>query len=211
MFACALLGARGVAAAEAARPTEPPTLEALMARDGRPSGREARFREQKQLALLSEPIESRGTLYFVPPDRLCRETTEPTRSRLVIDGDRFALPRRGRRRRGGSLREPDRARVRRQLHRAVQRRPRRRCASATSPRSPPPARRLERSRSGPAHRPLADFIERVTLEGAGARSSAWSWSRRGGDRTTTTFHDVVVDHRFTPEEIERWFALPEAE
>jgi hypothetical protein len=34
---------------------------------------------------------------------------------------------------------------------------------------------------------------------------------RDGDRTTSTFRDVVVDRRFTPEEIERLFALPEAE
>jgi hypothetical protein len=55
------------------------------------SGVEARFREEKQLALLSEPIESRGTLYFVPPNRLSRETREPSASRLVIDGDRVSF------------------------------------------------------------------------------------------------------------------------
>ena len=48
----------------------------------------ARFREEKRLALLSEPLESRGTLTFVPPNRLSRETSEPSASRLVIDGDR---------------------------------------------------------------------------------------------------------------------------
>src|SRR5262245_34974195 len=69
----------------------PATLEALMRGMAGASGVEARFREEKRLALLSEPIESRGTLYFVPPNRLSRETTEPSRTRLVIDGERFSF------------------------------------------------------------------------------------------------------------------------
>src|SRR5512138_2290844 len=69
----------------------PATLEALMRGMAGASGVEAHFREEKRLALLSEPVESRGTLYFVPPNRLSRETSEPSRSRLVIDGDRVSF------------------------------------------------------------------------------------------------------------------------
>jgi hypothetical protein len=46
----------------------------------------ANFREQKQIALLEEPLESSGTLYFVPPDRFARFTSRPEASLLVIDG-----------------------------------------------------------------------------------------------------------------------------
>jgi outer membrane lipoprotein-sorting protein len=82
----ALPSAAGTRAAE-----EPPTLEALMKGMAGASGVVARFREEKRLALLSEPVESRGTLYFVPPNRLSRETTEPSASRLVIDGNRVSF------------------------------------------------------------------------------------------------------------------------
>ena len=67
------------------------TLEALMAGMAGAPGVVARFREEKRLALLSEPLVSRGTLYFVPPNRLSRETSEPSVTRLVIDGDRFSF------------------------------------------------------------------------------------------------------------------------
>src|SRR5262245_12049028 len=68
---------------------QPPTHEALIRGMAGAPCVEAHFREQKQLALLSEPLESRGILYFVPPNRLSRETTVPSQTRLVIDGDRF--------------------------------------------------------------------------------------------------------------------------
>jgi len=51
----------------------------------------AEFEETKQLAMLSQPLVARGTVYFVPPARLVREVTSPGRSRLVVDGDRVVF------------------------------------------------------------------------------------------------------------------------
>jgi outer membrane lipoprotein-sorting protein len=65
-----------------------PTLEEVMRWLAGSGGVEARFHESRQIAILSEPIESAGMLYFAPPDWLARHVTEPAESRLVVRGGR---------------------------------------------------------------------------------------------------------------------------
>ncbi|MDX1650189.1 MAG: outer membrane lipoprotein carrier protein LolA, partial [Myxococcota bacterium] len=163
----------------------------------------ARFREVKEIGMLSVPLEVRGTLWFVPPDRLARVTTEPSRTRLVIDGDRFAFHDEA----GGEsldlaanplAREfvenfivlfggdPQalRARYEPQLHLDGE------------------AWRLVLR---PRHRPLADVVERVTLEGEGRRLARMELRETDGDRTTTHFLEVDAERRFDEEELARIF------
>ena len=73
---------------ERAAPTE---LEELMDMFASSGGVQARFRESRHLAILTAPIETRGMLYFAPPDRLARHTTWPGRASVVVDGDRVAF------------------------------------------------------------------------------------------------------------------------
>jgi hypothetical protein len=49
------------------------------------------FKETRRLALLADPIETEGVLYFAPPDRLVRQTTRPGSSRIVVHGGRVAF------------------------------------------------------------------------------------------------------------------------
>jgi outer membrane lipoprotein-sorting protein len=197
-----LLTAHAAGAAEPA-----PTLEELMAGMAETPGVEARFLETKEIALLSEPLLTRGTLAFVPPDRLVRTTTEPSRSRLVIAGDRFSFTDAA----GGDavdlsanplarefvdnfivLFNGDLAALRRRYE---------------------PELRAEGAgwelTLRPRHRPLSDLIERITLTGSGGALLRMEMLERDGDRTTTRFEEVKVDRRFTPEEIERLFAVDE--
>jgi len=51
----------------------------------------ARFSERKELAILSEPLESSGTLLFRAPGRLEKHTLAPERESLVLDGSRLVL------------------------------------------------------------------------------------------------------------------------
>ena len=44
----------------------------------------AEFRESREVALLVEPLESRGLLYFVPPDRMARFTTPCMLSTVLL-------------------------------------------------------------------------------------------------------------------------------
>jgi hypothetical protein len=54
-------------------------------------GFEAQYVEQKHLALLAAPLESRGTLYFAPPGHLLRRVTEPQASSVLIDHKRMRV------------------------------------------------------------------------------------------------------------------------
>jgi outer membrane lipoprotein-sorting protein len=208
-LAGALLAAGGAGSTEAAQKAATPTLEALMAGMAETSGVMASFLERKEIALLSEPLETHGHLVFVPPDHLVRTTEAPSASRLVIAGERFAF----RDAAGGDavdlsanplarefvenfivLFNGDLAKLRDRYEPTF---------TATGTTWSLALR--------PRHRPLSDLIERITLEGTGPTLQRMEMLERDGDRTTTTFQDVVVDRRFTPEEIERLFALPEAE
>lgn len=51
----------------------------------------ADFNETRQISLLTDPIETRGILYFSPPNRLARETTWPSQSRIAVHGVQVAF------------------------------------------------------------------------------------------------------------------------
>ena len=61
-----------------------PELESLLASFGSMPGLSARFREEKHLLLLREPLVSHGALYFAPPDRMLRRVEKPIESFLVL-------------------------------------------------------------------------------------------------------------------------------
>ena len=68
-----------------------PTLESVMGRLADSGGVEAHFTESRRLTILSQPIESRGVLYFAPPDWLARHVTEPGEARVVVREDRVSF------------------------------------------------------------------------------------------------------------------------
>jgi outer membrane lipoprotein-sorting protein len=193
--------------AAAAQSEAPPTLEALMKGMAGAPGVQARFREQKQLALLSQPLESRGMLYFVPPDRLSRETSEPSGTRLVIDGDRFSF----RDAAGGEAMDLSSNPIAREyvsnfivLFNGD--------LEALRKRYEPT---FTTSGEGwqldlrPRAKPLRDFIERVTLAGRGRALARMELVEVGGDRTTTWFEEVRTDRAFSAEELARIFPAQE--
>jgi len=168
----------------------------------------AHFREAKQLALLSEPLESRGTIYFVPPNRLCRETSAPSETRLVIDGDRFSF----RDATGSQAVDLSASPVAREyvanfmvLFNGD--------LTALRRRYEPD---FHVDASGwqlalrPRGKPLSEFIERVTLIGRGRALDRIELVEAGGDRTTTWFEDVHTDRAFSSDELARIFAEPTA-
>jgi outer membrane lipoprotein-sorting protein len=68
-----------------------PTVEEVMQRLAQSGGVAARFHESRQIAILREPIESAGMLYFAPPNWLARHVTEPGESRVVVRDDRVTF------------------------------------------------------------------------------------------------------------------------
>jgi outer membrane lipoprotein-sorting protein len=170
------------------------------------SGVWARFVEHKEIALLSEPIETRGTLVFVPPDRLRRSTAAPSRSELVIAGDRFAFHDEA----GSDAVDLSASPLARQfvdnfivLFNGD--------LGDLRERYEPEFTATDAEWSlalRPRQRPLSDLIERITLVGTGPLLRSMEMLEKDGDRTTTRFSDVEVDRHFTPAELEQLFALP---
>lgn len=67
-----------------ATPAQPAGFEVLLDAFSRMPGLEAGFVEEKHLALLAEPLESRGRLFFARPGLLLRRVEAPRRSEVVI-------------------------------------------------------------------------------------------------------------------------------
>jgi outer membrane lipoprotein-sorting protein len=85
-----LICSGGSLASDATDPA-PTELVALMERFAESGGVRARFRELRHLAILIDPIETTGMLYFAPPDRLARHATWPGRSSVVVGARRVSL------------------------------------------------------------------------------------------------------------------------
>ena len=87
LLALAALGAEPAAPPQQAGPPAGTiTLDDLLAHMATTTGVVAEFREIKTLKLLDAPLETRGTIYYAPPDRLARVTRDPAETRLVLDG-----------------------------------------------------------------------------------------------------------------------------
>jgi outer membrane lipoprotein-sorting protein len=206
--AAALLLLAAGAGAHAAPPAgayaaAPATLEALMAGMAGAKGVRAEFREVKTLALLSRPLESRGVLSFVPPDRMVRRTLEPAPSSLVVDGRRVTFTDAS----GGAPVDLSADPSAREfvdnfttIFRGDLESLRRRYEVAFES-EPPRWRLLLRPRDALLQR----FVDSLTLEGEGEAMRQMTLVERDGDRTETWFERVETDRAFTPEEIRELF------
>jgi hypothetical protein len=79
--------ARQDAGAEASSPRNIATLDGLLARFRAIPGLYARYREEKHIALLAEPIVSEGTIHFAPPRKMARHARTPSPSHIVLDAE----------------------------------------------------------------------------------------------------------------------------
>jgi len=186
---------------------QPPELAELLARIAASSGVEAEFHESKELTLLAAPLESRGTIYFAPPGRFARFTTEPRFSALIVGADEIRL------REGAGEPEVDLsgnriARVfadniivlwsgdREELDRLY--------AAEFGGSSAAWELRL-----APRSAPLSEAIASIVLRGDAEAMREMTVEELDGDRTVTRFDSVASDRDFTPAEIERIFVAGE--
>lgn len=183
------------------------TLPELMRRMADTPGVVAQFVEKKELALLDQPLVTRGTLYFVPPNRLARHTEAPGASTIIIDGDRLLF----RDAAGGEdvdLASNPLARVFVDnfivLFNGDLSALRKRYATEFST----DAERWNLTLT-PRHAPLDRLIASITLRGDAGGMREMTLLEKAGDRTTTTFVEVDPRHVFAPAELAAVFALPE--
>lgn len=211
--------ARAVAAAEqapapavhAATPADtavvaerPQTLEDLMRVMAETPGVVADFTETKRLAILEAPLQTRGRLYFIPPDRMARHTNAPGKSSLIIDGDRLRFEDEA----GNDdidlaanpvarvfvenfivLFNGDLAELRRRYE---------------------PTFKVDGERWSltlvPKAAPLARLIESIEMRGDAAGMRSMTLREEGGDTTETVFENLDTRHRFSEREIADYFA-----
>ncbi len=180
-------------------------LAEILRRMASTPGVEALFDESKQLALLAAPLETRGVIYFVPPDRFARFTTRPGKSALLVNGESVEL-------REGPGAEPidlsgNRvARVFVENFVALWSGDRDRLERLYAPEFRG-TREAWELRLVPRRAPLADVIAVVTLRGDRASMQELIVEERDGDRTTTRFGATRSDRVFTPAELQQIFVV----
>jgi outer membrane lipoprotein-sorting protein len=88
-----IAGPLAVVLAVAAGPAKAaaPDVDQLLARFAAAPGISARFREEKHMAMLDQPLVNEGTIAFAPPSRFVRHTEKPLASTLLIDGNKLAF------------------------------------------------------------------------------------------------------------------------
>lgn len=185
---------------------QPLSVDSLLARFRALPGLQANFHETKKLLLLKAPLTSEGTIHFAPPGKLARHTTGPAESTLVVDAHevRFfdgessqSIPLEG----NPVVRlfvdaflkvlEGDKAALEKIF-----------------------TIELKPSAAGwtmvllPRIKPMNEVLDRLILEGDGAVLSRLTVREKSGDETVTTFSQVDIQHRYTPEEIRRIFGKP---
>jgi len=180
------------------------TVDAIVRGMAGEKGVEARFSEKIEMALLSMPLENRGRLYFIPPRRMARFTSEPAETALIVDGEALRF-REGEEEVDLSsspmarhfvdnlvvLWSGDVEELRRRYRVSL---------STSGPDGEVWALLLE-----PRRAPLNRFIESIRLTGAGRKIDEMSLLQKDGDRTTTRFEEVVVDRSFSEAELQRLF------
>lgn len=182
----------------------PADLSGLLAGMRSSVGVVAAFTETRELALLSSPLESAGTIYFVPPDRMVRVVTRPGRSRLVVDGSRARFEDET----GAHDLDLGASPVARQLvdsfvvlFRGDEPRLRELYDCTYEAGGSSWSLRLV-----PRSTPLDRMVASMHLVGTGARIDRMETLEPDGDRTVAVFGDTDVQHRFSREELSRLFA-----
>lgn len=184
-------------------PGDEPVLDAVLERMASTSGVEAVFEERKELSLLTEPLESRGVLYFVPPDRFARFTLHPGFTALVVDGDVVHL-REGREGDDTDLSGNPIARVFAENFVALWSGDRAKLEHLYTPALRGDASNWE-LRLEPRRAPLAGALDAITLRGDRDAVREMIVQERDGDRTVTRFPEANGDRVFTGAEIEQIF------
>ena len=197
--------ATALASTTAAEPVRPHDLSSMLAAMRSTTGVVAEFTETKELSLLSAPLESAGTIYFVPPRRFARTVTSPSRSRLVVDGDKVRMEDAS----GTKALDLSSTPIARQI-----------VDSFIVLFNGDEARLKElyeaeyRAGAGdewhlkltPKSMPLDRMIARFEMTGRGARIDRMEAVEPDGDKTVTLFGKTEIDHRFTEEELAGLFA-----
>ena len=203
----------------------PPTLAALLAGFRTMPGFEARFEEEKTLALLAAPLRSRGRLYFAPPATLLRRVDAPNPHDILIREHvvRIATPRSGASDSlSDSLSDPARDVETIDLARRADVRPLvesmlwifsgdfaqlEAIYRIDYQVLAPSASGRWLLRLSPRSEPLSSLIRELAISGRGHVADGLEVTETSGDHTTTRILDANSQRRFAAGEIEKLFGI----
>ncbi len=185
------------------------TLDALLARLAASPGFEARFREEKRIALLAAPLVSEGEIRYAAPARFVRRTTSPAPAVMLLDGRDL---------RASDGRTTDRMdldanpvvrqfvdgfmAVVRGDRAALER------SYSLSFRPVDPARpEAWELTLVPRSEALRRVIRDLRMRGEGASLASMTVREASGDEGETTFTQVNPSRRYSPAELARYFRL----
>jgi hypothetical protein len=189
---------------------EPLALAELMQRFAAMPGLEAKFEEERQIALLELPLRSSGSLYFAPPDALARHTESPARSSLVVEGDRMQVSD-GEGERALDLAGQPLLRVFIDGFRLALRGDLAALERTFVLKFDAPAGGAWSLELSPRDPTLGRVLERVELRGRGTAVSEVRILELNGDATRLRFSGVDAKRSFSPEERARFFGGAERE
>ena len=207
------------AAAKSARPAPaaaekaPADIDALLAGLAKAPGLYARFREEKHITLLQQPLVSEGSLYFTPPTRFARHTEKPIASTMIIDGNQLQF---------GSADGQESMNLgtnpvarlfadafvmllsgnRAGLEKIFKMQLTPRAGGA------PGASANWKLVLTPRVAPMDKLIKELELRGRGLNLKELDVREASGDWTRTSFSDVDLNRRYTPAEQAKFFTLP---
>ena len=186
----------------------PADAKALLAGFARMPGLEATYTEEKRLALLALPLQSKGRILFLPPGYLLRQVEAPEPATLRITPDELVVQDRDRKeaidlRRSDTLRVfvTSLVQVFAGDEAALQK------AFTVTYTPDPKAERMWTLELLPKGEQLQRMMQRLTLRGEGDAVTVIEVVDPNGDRTTTRIVTADVARRFDADEKKRWFGI----
>lgn len=200
--------AKGAAQTGAERPAADAAVELgkVLQKLSRTAALSARFREEKRMSLLAQPLVSEGSLHYEKPRRLARHTERPRAGSMLLRDDVLTFGDAQRSESIGLSSQPalrvlvdtfvsvlagDRAALERAAHVTVE----------------SLADGGFRIRMVPRDAGVKRLVRTMAFEGKGAVLSRMELIDASGDTTITTFHDVKLRERFSESERARLFRI----
>jgi outer membrane lipoprotein-sorting protein len=194
-------------ATSAATAAEPPIeVAAVLAQLAKTEALSAHFHEEKRMALLAQPMNSEGTLYYAKPRLLARHTDKPRKSSLLLKGETLSF---GDQAHSESIELSAQPSLRVLVDTFVSvlggdLSALTRVAEVTAEALPNRGFRIHVT---PRDAKVKRLVRSMSFEGQGALLSRMELLDANGDTTVTTFRDVTLRKAFSPAEQARLFKI----
>jgi outer membrane lipoprotein-sorting protein len=199
--------AKPAAAGGKADEKAPADIDALLAGLSKAPGLFARFREEKHVTLLQQPLVSEGNLYFTPPARFARHTEKPIASTMIIDGNQLQFGNADSQESMNLGTNPV-ARLFADAFVMLLSGNRAGLEKIFKMQLTPKAGGEWKLVLTPRVAPMDKMIKEMELRGRGLNLNELDVREASGDWTRTSFTDVDLGRRYTPAEQAKFFTLP---